>query len=64
MDCVLPYSKQQVQDAFDNVLMLAREKANTDKFEDFECADDIIAEQSISIVEYIRDMIKNTAEHE
>ena len=64
MDCVLPYSKQQVQDAFDNVLMLAREKANMDKIENFECADDIIAEQSLSIVEYIRDMIKTSSEHE
>lgn len=64
MNCVSPYTKQQVQDAFDNVLMLAHEKASMDKIEGFECADDIIAEQSLIIVEHVRNMINNTSEHE
>lgn len=62
MHVALPYSKQEVQDAFYNVLLMAKEKAKMDKIDGFECADDFIAEKSIIIVEYIQDMINNTPE--
>lgn len=58
----IPYSKQEVEDAFYNVLLLAREQANMNRIEGFECADDFIAEKSIVIIEYIQDMINNTPE--
>ena len=64
MNSETSYTTQQVQDALDNVLMLAREKASMDKIEGFECADDIIAEQSLIIVEHVKDMMKSASDHE
>ena len=62
MHCALPYSKQEVEDAFYNVLLLARTQADMNKIDGFECADDFIAEKSLIIVEYVSNMIKNTPE--
>lgn len=62
MHCALPYSKQEVEDAFHNVLLLARSQADMNKIDGFECADDFIAEKSIIIVEYVYSMVKNTPE--
>ena len=62
MHVPIPYSKQEVEDAFYNVLLLAKEQANTNRVDGFECADDFIAEKSINIIEYIQDMINNTPE--
>ena len=64
MHVPIPYSKQEVEDAFYNVLLLAREQAKLNKVEGFECADDFIAEKSIIIIEYIQDMINNTPEED
>jgi len=62
MHVPLPYSKQEVEDAFYNVLLLARTQADMNKMDGFECADDFIAEKSLIIVEYVSSMIKNTPE--
>lgn len=62
MHVALPYSKQEVEDAFYNVLLLARTQADMNKMDGFECADDFIAEKSLIIVEYVSNMIKNTSE--
>ena len=62
MHVALLYSKQEVEDAFYNVLLLARTQADMNKMDGFECADDFIAEKSLIIVEYVSNMIKNTSE--
>lgn len=62
MHCDLPYTKQEVEDAFRNVLFLAREQADMNKMDGFECADDFIAEKSLIIVELVHNLIKNTPE--
>lgn len=62
MHCALPYSKQEVEDAFHGVLLLAREQADMNKIDGLECADDFIAEKSIIIVEYVYNMVKDTPE--
>lgn len=62
MHCNLPYSKQEVDDAFRNVLLLAREQADMNKIDGFEFADDFIAEKSLIIVELVHNLIKNTPE--
>lgn len=58
----IPYSKEEVQAAFYNVLLMAKENAEQHKIKNAETADDFIAQKSIIIVEYVRDMIKNTPE--
>lgn len=62
MHVAIPYSKQEVENAFHNVLLLAREQASMNKTDGFECTEDFIAEKSIIIIEYIQDMINNTPE--
>lgn len=58
----IPYSKEEVQAAFYNVLLMARDNAKQYKIKNAETADDFLAQKSIIIVEYVADMIKNTPE--
>ena len=58
------HNKQQVLQAIDNVLTLARDQADMNRMHGFEDADDIIAEQSLAIVQHMRDSIKNMPDHE
>lgn len=60
MHVALPYTKEAVQAAFANVIQLATDQAEQNKMHGFECADDIISEESIVIVQYVKNMIDNT----
>lgn len=54
----IPYSKEQVEAAFTNVLVLAKASAQQLKVDGQISADDILAQKSITIVEFIKDMIE------
>jgi len=58
-----PYTKEEIVSALHNVISLARDQADMNKMHGFETADDFIAEKSITIVEYVKDMITHTPEY-
>lgn len=64
MHVPLPYSKQQVVAAFDNVLILAHDQADMNHLEGFTTSDDIICWDSIKIVKHVRNMINDTPDTE